>query len=212
MKDFPYFPIRYDGEPLPGFKHRVFRFWKNYFRGQKRKELRAAKAAGKAQNNLGSSQGVKRMRSVGNKSSQPDKRRNVQSVGIPRGINKFCSGRNPRSLILTNKSLIKSSTFTDRDVVICEEHKNGKTTYYVSVYWDINFYDIPKTFVEFMDYQVGKTNDYRYGLQRPLGSLGMRRRKRKRREIGQFIANYCLSIINRGSTLTFKTSRAPEYY
>ena len=80
MKDFPYFPKRYEGEPLPGFEHRVFRFWKNYFRGQKRKELRAAKAAGKAQNNPGSSQGVKRVRSVGNKSSQPDKRRNTQNV------------------------------------------------------------------------------------------------------------------------------------
>ena len=80
MKDFPYFPIRFEGEPQPDFDHRVFRFWKNYFLGQKRKELRAAKAASKAQNNPGSSQGVKRLRSVGNKSSQPDKRHNVQSA------------------------------------------------------------------------------------------------------------------------------------
>ena len=131
-------------------------------------------------------------------------------VGIPRGVNKFCSGRNPRSLILTNKSLIKSSTFTDRDVVICEEHKNGKTTFYVSVYWDINFYDIPKTFVEFMDYQVGKTNDIIIGMDANAHSeaWGCEDANGRGEKLEQFIANYGLSIINRGSTPTFVTSRA----
>ena len=132
------------------------------------------------------------------------------SVVIPRGVNKFCSGRNPRSLILTNNGLIKSSTFTDRDVVICEEHKNGKTTFYVSVYWDINFYDIPKTFVEFMDYQVSKNNDIIIGMDANAHSeaWGCDDANGRGEKLELFIANYGLSIINRGSTPTFKTSRA----
>ena len=80
MKGFPYFPIRFEGEPPPDFEHWVYRFWKNYFQGQKRKELCAAKSAGKAQYNPGSSQGVKHLSSIVNKSSQLDKSRHLQSA------------------------------------------------------------------------------------------------------------------------------------
>ena len=119
-------------------------------------------------------------------------------IGIPRGVNKFCSGRNPRSLILTNKSLIKSSTFTDRDVVICEEHKNGKTTFYVSIYWDIKYYDIPKTYVEFMDYQVGKNNDIIIGMDANAHSeaWGCDDVNGRGEKLELFIANYGLKFVN----------------
>ena len=119
-------------------------------------------------------------------------------VCIPQGINKFCSGRNLRSLILTNKNLIKSSTFTDRDVMICEKHKNGKTTFYVSAYWDINYYDIPKTLVEFMDYQVGKNNNIIIGMNSNAHSdvWGCDNANVRGEKLELFIANYGLSIVN----------------
>ena len=125
MKDFPYFPIRFEGEPQPDFDHLVFRFWKNYFRGQKRKELRAAKAAGKAQNNPGSSQGVKRLRSFGNKSSQPDNRRNVQSAtnvgNDPKGQPARPRGTYANVAAMRNRGTVESHKFFVHSIVDVDE-------------------------------------------------------------------------------------------
>ena len=84
--------------------------------------------------------------------------------------------------------------------MICEEHKNGNTTFYVRVYWDINYYNIPKTQVEFMDYQIGKNNNIIMGMDSNAHSEVWECDDANGRgeKLELFIANYSLSIINKG--------------
>ena len=61
-----------------------------------------------------------------------------------------------------------------------------------------------------MDYQVGKNNDIIIGMDANAHSeaWGCDDANGRGEKLELFIANYSLSIINRGSTPTFKTSRA----
>ena len=64
----------------------------------------------------------------------------------------------------------------------------------MSVYWDINYYDIPKTLVEFMDYQVGKNNNIIIGMDvnAHLEAWGCDYSNGRGEKLELFIANYGL--------------------